>query len=92
MKNKEIIEDGPYLSDMRPNDTAIIYSVANGDLSKRLYDLGFVSGTRVECAASAPFGGPNAYLIRGSLIALRRSDAKAVKIGYISRGGKVKWA
>ncbi|MBQ8249918.1 MAG: ferrous iron transport protein A [Clostridia bacterium] len=76
---------------MRPGDTAIIYSAAKGELCQRLCDLGFVSGTLVECAAAAPMSGPLAYLIRGALIALRRNDAKNVKIGFVTRGGKEVW-
>ena len=92
MKTKESFEKEAYLSDMMPGDTAIIYNTAKSELRQRLYDLGFVSGTRVECIAKAPLGGPRAYLIRGALIALRRNDAKTVTIGYVTRGGKERWA
>jgi len=47
-------------------------------LSRRLADLGFVPGTRVECELVSPAGDPAAYRIRGALIALRRRDAGRV--------------
>ncbi len=91
MKNKESFENEAYLSDMRPGDTAVIYSAAKGELCRRLCELGFISGTLIECAAAAPLGGPMAYLIRGALIALRRKDASAVRIGFVTRGGEKVW-
>lgn len=69
-----------YLSDLVPGETAFIYKVSNGDMCARLCELGFVSGTQVECVAAAPLGGPCAYLVRGSLIALRREDARRVDV------------
>ena len=41
----------------------------------RLTDLGLIPGTRVTCTARSPSGDPRAYLIRGTLIALRNADA-----------------
>lgn len=69
-----------YLSDLQPGEVAYIHSVGESALKNRLYDLGMVGGTRVECIAVAPFGGPAAYLVRGAVIALRREDAGNVEI------------
>ena len=46
----------------------------------RLMDLGLTPGARVSCLFSAPSGDPRAYLIRGSVIALRREDAAGVRL------------
>ncbi len=51
-----------------------------GELRARLMDLGFTPGARVECLFSAPSGDPRAYLIRGSVIALRSSDAGGIQL------------
>lgn len=45
---------------------------------RRLYDLGFVPGTKAECIGISPFGNPKAYLIRGAVIALRNEDAENI--------------
>ena len=50
-------------------------------IKRRLTDLGFCRGEKVTCMFSSPFGDPSAYLIRGTLIALRRSDATRVAFG-----------
>ena len=42
-----------------------------GQLRSRLSDLGLVKGTRVTCVLESISGDPTAFLIRGSVIALR---------------------
>ncbi len=49
-------------------------------MRRRLLDLGFTQGSRVECVMRSPLGDPTAYLVRGALIALRREDAGTVNI------------
>lgn len=46
-----------------------------GERRRRLLDLGLVSGTKIEPLLSSLSGGVTAYLIRGTLIAIRREDA-----------------
>lgn len=46
----------------------------------RLEGLGFCPGEEIRCVMRSPLGDPTAYLIRGTVIALRRSDAKTVAI------------
>lgn len=49
-------------------------------MRQRLADLGLIRGTRVTCLCRSPAGDPAAYLIRGAVIALRRSDASRVQV------------
>lgn len=51
---------------------------AKGPGRRRLLDLGLVNGTPVTCLFKAPSGNPAAYLIRGTVIALRSSDADEI--------------
>jgi ferrous iron transport protein A len=53
----------------------VTHITAQTDMKQRLTDLGLIPGTRVTCTARSPSGDPRAYLIRGTLIALRRADA-----------------
>ena len=53
----------------------VTHNTAQTDMKQRLTDLGLIPGTRVTCTARSPSGDPRAYLIRGTLIALRRADA-----------------
>jgi DtxR family Mn-dependent transcriptional regulator len=47
---------------------------------RRLLDLGFVPGSVVEANLVSPAGDPTAYLVRGALIALRREQARFIRI------------
>ena len=49
-------------------------------LCERLCDLGLVPDTEILCVMRAPLGDPTAYLFRGTLMALRREDCRAVRI------------
>ena len=51
-----------------------------GRMRRRLQDLGFVEGAPVRCLQKAPSGDPVAFLIRGSVIALREEDASAILV------------
>ena len=42
-----------------------------------------VDGTRVTCIQRAAAGDPTAYLIRGAVIALRKSDAAQIEVGVV---------
>ena len=47
-------------------------------MRRRLQDIGFIPGTAVTCLQRSPLGDPTAYRIRGTVIALRREDAKNI--------------
>lgn len=55
--------------------------LAQGPMRRRFQDLGLITGTQVECLGPSALGEPCAYLIRGAVIALRRSDADSIAIG-----------
>lgn len=56
----------------------------SGILRRRIFDLGFIPGTRIECIRQSPSGNPTAYFIRGTTIALRNEDAAHIQINLIS--------
>lgn len=49
-------------------------------LIQRLLDLGFCQNTPVSCVNTGMFHNPRAYLIRGSVIALRNQDARMIQV------------
>lgn len=49
-------------------------------MARRLMELGLIPGTRVYCVAVSPAGDPAAYLVRGTVIALRRRDAAGISL------------
>lgn len=52
------------------------------NLKRRLLDLGLVYDTKIKCLYKSPLNDPKAYLVRGSIIALRSEDAKNIYISY----------
>lgn len=69
------------LSDLQIGCYAIIKEITStGSIRRRLQDMGFVEGTKVECVLKSPFGDPIAYEIKGTLIALRNEDSSCVYI------------
>ena len=57
-----------------------ISSTSRGVERRRLMDLGIVPGTIIRAEMKSPGGDPTAYLVRGALIALRKSQAKTIQI------------
>jgi ferrous iron transport protein A len=50
------------------------------DIAQRLMELGFLPGSRVTAARSAPSGDPRVFRVDGSEIALRRETADLLKL------------
>lgn len=73
MKNK--------LCDISPGDIGVVSGMrTEGSIRRRLRDIGFVEGAKVECIMKSPLGDPVAYLIKGAVIALRREDAASITV------------
>lgn len=51
-----------------------------GAMRRRLQELGLVPGTAVRCLRRAPAGSPTAYLICGTVFALRTHDAALIEV------------
>ncbi|MGC9969187.1 MAG: FeoA family protein [Bryobacteraceae bacterium] len=50
------------------------------DVSRRLMELGFVPGSPIVAALSAPGGDPRVFQVDGAEIALRRDTAACLKL------------
>lgn len=67
------------LSSLTEGETAFVRKLyTKGSMRSRLLDIGLINGTKVMCIQKSPLGDPTAYLIRGAVIALRKSDAKEI--------------
>ena len=49
-------------------------------IKRRLLDMGLVKGTEIMPILISPSGDPRAFLVRGTIIAIREEDAKNIKI------------
>ncbi len=67
------------LWDLQSGETGIVERLeCLGSLRRRLLDVGFVTGARVQCVGKSPHGDPKAFLVRGAVIALRSEDGKKI--------------
>lgn len=67
------------LCDILPGERVVIEKIkSDTQLKKRLLDIGFIKETKAECVGISPFGDPKAFLVRGSVIALREEDSKNI--------------
>jgi ferrous iron transport protein A len=69
------------LCDLQPGEAGVVADLeVDGLQRRRLMDLGLLPGTRVVVEMDSPLGDPTAYRIRGSVIALRRDQARLIRI------------
>ena len=69
------------LESLIPGEWGIVcYISGKSEIKRRLQDLGFVSGTKVNCLHKSPLGDPVAFGVRGAVIALRKEDSKNIYI------------
>lgn len=67
------------LSGLTPGKSGrVVACRCDGDMAKRLEELGLIPGTEVTCLHRSPSGSPAAYDIQGAAIALRRVDAEKI--------------
>ena len=93
MKNDSIGEIGEIrrkngittLADMKAGERAVVKELSDGgrNIAERLSDLGFDCGEEILCTIKSMLGDPSAFLVRGSVIALRRADASCVRVEII---------
>lgn len=69
------------LGDVKENEEVLIKKVnCDESIKRRLYDLGFMPNSRVKCVFISPFSSPLAFLVRGSVIALRKKDIERIEV------------
>jgi ferrous iron transport protein A len=65
------------LGELRPGEQGVLDRLdLPADVSRRLMELGFVPGSPVVAALSAPGGDPRVFRVDGAEIALRRETAE----------------
>jgi len=69
------------LDQLRPDAVATVVGLTNAGVERRrMLDLGILPGTRVEVVMQSPLGDPVAYRIRGATVALRRDQARQIRV------------
>lgn len=69
------------LNDLKINQKGKIEEIKNKEtIKRRLLDLGLVKGTQITPVLVSPSKDPRAFLVRGSIIAIREEDAQNILI------------
>ena len=79
--NRIVIPNPLSLIDIPVGGSAWVVNILTpGTNRRRLLDLGLVPGSQVKVIRRSPAGNPTAYLIKGTLIALRNEDARQILV------------
>ena len=69
------------LSDLKTGDEAYIVKVkGHGGFRKRIVEMGFIKGQRVDVLQSAPLQDPVKYKVMGYEVSLRRQEAEMIEV------------
>lgn len=67
------------LDKVKTGELAVIKVInTSPDLKQRLFDIGMLPESVVKVLHQSPSGNPRAYLVRGTVIALRNADAAKI--------------
>ena len=68
-------------ADLNLNETAVIKDVDNSHYSShRILEIGFTPGQEIKLVSRSVFNDPIALSIRGTVIAIRKNEAKCIII------------
>jgi DtxR family Mn-dependent transcriptional regulator len=79
----DAVIEGVPLDSLKPGEVGWVTGISalsRGVERRRLFDLGIIPGTEITVEMVNPGGDPTAYRIRGSVIALRNSQARLIKV------------
>ena len=70
-----------YISYLSHGKNAMVKILSSeGNIRRRMLDLGLISDTEVEALQKSPSGDPTSYHIRGAVIALRSEEASKIMV------------
>lgn len=73
------------LDQVHIGQTCVIQELkATGTQRRRMLDLGFIKDTEVKAIRRSPLGDPTAYLVRETVIALRKEEASKILVEIIN--------
>ena len=79
--NRIVISNPLSLVDIPVGGSARVVNILTiGANRRRLLDLGLVPDSIIKVIRRSPAGNPTAYLIKGTLIALRNEDARQILV------------
>jgi DtxR family Mn-dependent transcriptional regulator len=77
------VQLGIPLNNLNPGERGRVVALSprlRGADRRRMMDLGILPGTTIEVEMTSPSGDPTAYKVRGALIALRKEQARLIRV------------
>jgi len=72
---------GPSLADLRPGQSGVLTTLDLPEAdAQRLMELGFLPGTLIVAARTAPGGDPRVFRVEGTEFALRGDTARRMRL------------
>jgi len=69
------------LDTLKPGNSAVVTGLLlEGEIGRRLSEMGLIKNAAVRCIQNSPLGNPVAYFVSGAVIAIRGEDAKKIII------------
>ena len=73
------------LSDMSTESRCVIVKInGHGSFRRRIMEMGFVKGEIITVIKNAPLHDPIEYMVMGSHVSLRRSEASQIEVADVS--------
>ena len=69
------------LCELKVGEVGIITdNLTCSEIRRRFLDIGLIGGAYVECVGKSPLGDPSAYLVKGTVIAIRKNDCTKINV------------
>lgn len=69
------------LNELKTGDRAYIIEIhLEETIRRRLWDLGLVNGAIIEKRGESPLGDPAAFIIKNTVLAIRKKDGKKILV------------
>ena len=92
-RNGKVMEKPKTVADLKEGEEGVVVQVGGSvQLRTRLLEMGLARGARVRLVGKAPLGDPLEIKVRGASLAIRREEAKRVRIDSVAAAstGKAK--
>lgn len=75
---------------LKIGEKAYITSIELEDaIRRRLWDLGLIEGSLIEKLGESPMGDPGAFIIKNTVLAIRKKDGKKIFVKRIDINGSI---
>ena len=82
VKMEELSVQAGILTDLPKGKTATISGFSDNEIALKLMEMGCLPGEKISLQHIAPLGCPYAFEVNGTILSLRKSEARLVLINF----------